>query len=88
LVFRPESNVIEAISNGACSVVEMVIMIGANLIVFIATVAFLNQVVAWFGELAGIQGLTFEVRGNYARANIASSSVSLYTLHFRSVKLL
>jgi pyrimidine nucleoside transport protein len=33
----------------------------ANVIAFVAFVAFLNAIVSWFGGLVGIIGLTFEV---------------------------
>jgi nucleoside permease NupC len=34
----------------------------ANIIAFVAFVAFLNAVVAWAGELVGFQGISFEVK--------------------------
>ena len=51
----------EAISNGATGAVVLVSAIVANLIVFLALLAFVDSIVDWFAQMIGYQGWTFEV---------------------------
>ena len=52
-----ENNVIECISNGAVSTVHIVWAIAANLVVFLALLAFANEIIIW---LAGMVGWTLD----------------------------
>lgn len=60
--FRPESNMLECISNGAVHSAQFVWVIGANLLVFTALLALLNSIIGWCGDLIDIPDLTFNVR--------------------------
>lgn len=57
---REERNAIEAAANGASSAVALVANVAANLIAFLAAIAFLNANLAWFGSLIGWEFLSFE----------------------------
>ena len=59
---RRERNLVEAVSAGASSSIKLVANISANLIAFLALLAFLNAVVAYAGELAGYHDVSFQVR--------------------------
>lgn len=59
--FREETNVLEAINNGAVAALTMILVVVANLIAFIALLAFLNSVISWFGGLIGHDEWSFEV---------------------------
>lgn len=61
---RTERSVLEAASNGATDAVGLVANVVANLIAFLAVLAFINAALSWLGELVDIQGLTFQVK-NY-----------------------
>ncbi|KAM5235527.1 sodium/nucleoside cotransporter 2 [Ctenodactylus gundi] len=60
-----ERNVLEAASSGAADAISLVANIAANLIAFLAVLAFINAVLSWLGELVNIQGLTFQVICSY-----------------------
>ncbi|VDD91246.1 unnamed protein product [Enterobius vermicularis] len=55
-----ESNALECISNGAVMAVDLVLAIVANLIVFLALLAFADNVVGWLMSLLGYEGWTLE----------------------------
>ncbi|XP_032794180.2 solute carrier family 28 member 3 isoform X2 [Daphnia magna] len=55
-----EANVLDAASQGASNAVFMVINICANLIAFLAFIAFLNGIISWMGGLLGAPYITFE----------------------------
>lgn len=55
-----DSNVIDAAANGAVQAVVLVGNIIGSLIAFLAFVAFLNGLLAWFGGLVGFPFITFE----------------------------
>uniref|UniRef100_A0A915B599 Sodium/nucleoside cotransporter n=1 Tax=Parascaris univalens TaxID=6257 RepID=A0A915B599_PARUN len=61
-----ESNALECISNGAVMAVELVMAILANLIVFLALLAFANNVISWLIGLLGYEGWNLEVILGYA----------------------
>ncbi len=65
--FSPERNIIEAASAGASASIKLVANIGANLIAFIALLAFVDASLTWFGNRVGIfdPPLTFEVGLNF-----------------------
>lgn len=48
-------------SRGATDGIYLVLNIAANLIVFIAFLAFFNNLVEWLGDSVGVFGLTFQV---------------------------
>ena len=61
LYYRTESNVLDAAAQGAANAVFLVLNIIANLIAFLAFIAFLNGIISWFGGLLGAPYVTFEV---------------------------
>ncbi|XP_033101662.1 solute carrier family 28 member 3-like isoform X2 [Anneissia japonica] len=68
-----ERNVIEAASFGASTAVSLVGNIAANLIAFLAILAFLNALLTWFGGLVGLDDppLTFELICSYVFVPVA-----------------
>ncbi len=62
LRYRTESNALDAAAQGAANAVFLVLNIIANLIAFLAFIAFLNGIISWFGGLLGAPYVTFEVR--------------------------
>ena len=59
---RSERNVIEAAAKGASTAVALVGNIAANLIAFLAFLAFFNAILSWIGSMVGHPELSFEVR--------------------------
>lgn len=59
--FRTESNVLDAAAQGAVNSVFLVLNITANMVAFLAFIAFLNGALSWFGNLLGAPYLTFDV---------------------------
>ncbi|KAI9560233.1 hypothetical protein GHT06_014247 [Daphnia sinensis] len=55
-----EANALDAAAQGAAMAVLMVAHVIANLIAFLAFIAFLNGVISWFGNLLGVPYITFE----------------------------
>ncbi|NWU45511.1 S28A1 protein, partial [Hylia prasina] len=66
-----EQNILEAASNGAAASVGLVANIAANLIAFLAVLAFINAALRWFGEMVDIEGLTFQVICSYVLMPVA-----------------
>ncbi|XP_045384264.1 sodium/nucleoside cotransporter 2 [Lemur catta] len=62
---RKEKNVLEAASSGATEAMGLVANVAANLIAFLAVLAFVNAALSWLGSLVDIQGLTFQVICSY-----------------------
>jgi len=60
-----ENNALECISNGAIAAVEIVMAILANLIVFLALLAFLDAVIGYSGELIGYSEWSLELFLSY-----------------------
>ncbi len=60
-IYSEENNALEAISNGAVNTTEIVWAITANLIVFLALLAFVNNIIGWFGAMIGFPQASFEV---------------------------
>lgn len=56
-----ERNVIEAAAKGASTAIALVANIAANLIAFLAFLAFFNGVLSWLGSMVGRPDLSFEV---------------------------
>lgn len=61
---RKEKNILEAASNGAADAIGLAANVAANLIAFLAVLAFINATLSWLGELVDIHGLTFQVSGH------------------------
>lgn len=59
---RKEKNILEAASSGATDAIGLAANVAANLIAFLAVLAFINAALSWLGELVDIQGLTFQVK--------------------------
>ena len=59
---RKEKNVLEAASNGATDAVGLATNVAANLIAFLAVLAFINAALSWLGNMVAIQGLSFQVQ--------------------------
>ena len=55
-------NFIDAAAAGAANAIALVANIAANLIAFVAILHFINTTLTWFGQRAGVEGLTYEVR--------------------------
>ncbi|XP_059115539.1 sodium/nucleoside cotransporter 2 isoform X2 [Peromyscus eremicus] len=62
---REERNILEAASNGATDAIALVANVAANLIAFLAVLAFVNATLSWLGEMVDIHGLTFQVICSY-----------------------
>ncbi|XP_039988657.1 sodium/nucleoside cotransporter 1 [Xiphias gladius] len=60
-----EQNILEAASNGAAASVGLVANIAANLIAFLAILAFVNQALSWLGGMVGYPALTFQLICSY-----------------------
>lgn len=58
---REERNILEAASNGATDAIALVANVAANLIAFLAVLAFVNSTLSWLGEMVDIHGLSFQV---------------------------
>lgn len=58
---RDAQNLLEAASSGAAISVKLVGNIGANLIAFLALLAFVNAALSWLGAMVGAQELSFQV---------------------------
>jgi pyrimidine nucleoside transport protein len=56
-----ENNVLDAATKGAMLGIQLVLGIIANLIAFMAFLAFLNGVLSWLGMRVGVEGLSSEV---------------------------
>lgn len=54
----------EAASGGASASIGLVANIAANLIAFLAILAFVNSALDWLGGLVDYPGLTFQVCGS------------------------
>lgn len=60
-----EQNILEAASSGASASIGLVANIAANLIAFLAILAFINQVLSWLGGMVGYPFVTFELICSY-----------------------
>ena len=59
--FRKERNILEAAAAGASASIILVANIAANLIAFLAMLAFVNAIISWFGSFVCHPELTFQV---------------------------
>lgn len=53
---------VDAATKGALAALPLFLGIIANIIAFVSTVAFLNGILEWSGEMLGYKEITFEVR--------------------------
>lgn len=58
---RDAQNLLEATSSGAAVSVRIIANIAANLIAFLAVLAFINAALSWLGAMVDVQGLSFQV---------------------------
>ncbi|KTG33278.1 hypothetical protein cypCar_00041525 [Cyprinus carpio] len=66
-----EQNVLEAVSGGASSSIGLVANIAANLIAFLAILAFINATLGWMGGMVGYPNVTFELICSYVFMPVA-----------------
>lgn len=66
-----ERNVIEAAAKGASTAIALVANIAANLIAFLAFLAFFNGVLSWIGSMVGLPELSFEFICSYVLRPVA-----------------
>nr|XP_044616793.1 sodium/nucleoside cotransporter 1 isoform X3 [Equus asinus] len=62
LTYGEAQNLLEAASSGAAISVRVIANIAANLIAFLAVLAFINAALSWLGDMVDVQGLSFQVR--------------------------
>jgi len=55
-----DTSILDAAANGAANAIPIVLGISANIIAFVAFIAFLNGAINWFGYLIGINDIDFE----------------------------
>ncbi|KAM6936819.1 sodium/nucleoside cotransporter 1 [Xenentodon cancila] len=66
-----EQNILEAVSSGASASIGLVANIAANLIAFLAILAFINQALSWLGGMVGYPSVTFELICSYVFMPVA-----------------
>ena len=59
--FRTATNILEALAVGSTIAIKMIAYIVVNLIAFMATIAFLDAVLAYLGARVGYPYLSFQV---------------------------
>ncbi|XP_057578256.1 sodium/nucleoside cotransporter 1 [Hippopotamus amphibius kiboko] len=64
-------NLLEAASSGAAVSVKVVTNIAANLIAFLAVLAFINAALSWLGNMVNVQGLSFQLICSYILRPVA-----------------
>ncbi|XP_061138383.1 sodium/nucleoside cotransporter 1 isoform X1 [Syngnathus typhle] len=60
-----ERNILEAASSGASASIGLVANIVANLIAFLAILAFINEALSWMGGMVGYPEVTFQLMCSY-----------------------
>nr|XP_045001413.1 sodium/nucleoside cotransporter 1 isoform X1 [Jaculus jaculus] len=71
LTYGDAQNLVEAASTGAAISVKVVANIAANLIAFLAVLAFINAALSWLGDMVDIQGLSFQLICSYVLRPVA-----------------
>jgi pyrimidine nucleoside transport protein len=61
-LYRTDGNALDAAAQGAMQGVMLIGNIVANIVAFMAFIAFLDAVVSWLGLLVGLDYLSFQVR--------------------------
>ncbi|XP_074090043.1 sodium/nucleoside cotransporter 1 [Macrotis lagotis] len=64
-------NILEAATSGAAISVGIIANIAANLIAFLAVLAFINAALSWLGEMVDIQELSFQLICSYILRPVA-----------------
>uniref|UniRef100_A0A8C2YN46 Solute carrier family 28 member 1 n=1 Tax=Chinchilla lanigera TaxID=34839 RepID=A0A8C2YN46_CHILA len=73
LSYGDAQNLVEALSSGAATSVRVVANIAANLIAFLAVLAFINAALSWLGTLVDVPGLSFQGLSEYKRRRLAGA---------------
>lgn len=69
---RPEEgNLIEAASAGASSAIMLVANVAVNVMAFLSILKFINATLTWFGDRAGVEGLSFQMICSYVLYPVA-----------------
>ena len=68
-----EKNVLEAAATGVSESLPLVANIAANLIAFLAMLAFVNAVASWFGSMVGHPEWTFQVSTSTVQGSTLST---------------
>ncbi|KAM6181730.1 sodium/nucleoside cotransporter 1 [Erethizon dorsatum] len=71
LSYGDAQNLVEALSSGAATSVRVVANIAANLIAFLAVLAFVNAALSWLGALVDVPGLSFQLICSYILRPVA-----------------
>ncbi|XP_020822118.1 sodium/nucleoside cotransporter 1 isoform X3 [Phascolarctos cinereus] len=71
LSYGEAQNLLEATTNGAAISVGLIANIAANLIAFLAVLAFINAALSWLGEMVDIQELSFQLICSYILRPVA-----------------
>lgn len=66
IIFRNDSGILDAASNGALAAIPVILGIIANIIAFISFVAFVNGILFWLGQLLGYDDWKFQVMKKYS----------------------
>lgn len=66
-----EQNILEAASSGASASIGLVANIAANLIAFLAILAFINEALKWAGGMVGFPEITFQLICSYVFMPVA-----------------
>ncbi|AWP08467.1 putative sodium/nucleoside cotransporter 1 [Scophthalmus maximus] len=66
-----EQNILEAASSGASASIGLVANIAANLIAFLAILAFINEALGWLGGMVGYPSITFQLICSYVFMPVA-----------------
>ncbi|XP_074151406.1 sodium/nucleoside cotransporter 1 isoform X1 [Sminthopsis crassicaudata] len=71
LSYGEAQNLLEAATTGAAISVGVIANIAANLIAFLAVLAFINAALSWLGEMVDIQELSFQLICSYVLRPVA-----------------
>lgn len=71
LTYGEAQNLLEAASSGAAISVRVIANIAANLIAFLAVLAFINAALSWLGDMVDVQGLSFQLICSYILRPVA-----------------
>ncbi|XP_013014406.1 sodium/nucleoside cotransporter 1 isoform X1 [Cavia porcellus] len=71
LSYGDAQNLVEALSSGAATSVKVIANIAANLIAFLAVLAFVNAALSWLGALVDVPELSFQVICSYTLRPVA-----------------
>ncbi|KAJ8313632.1 hypothetical protein KUTeg_008193 [Tegillarca granosa] len=69
--WKNHRNIVEAASAGATSSIKMVAGIAVNVLAFLSILKMVNATLTWFGERAGVEGVTFQFICSYVLYPVA-----------------